>query len=359
VLDIDFFKKINDAHGHTTGDEVLRQFAVVLKAGIRTGDLVGRMGGEEFCAVLPNTNEQQAMLLAERLRNQILSHRFCVNDLELKLTSSAGVAELRESHLSVHCLIDDADTALLIAKRTGRNRVLAASSLNEAVLDDANRGPLGNAQAQEIMVPAVAQVRQDAMIENVAQQLVELNLDSVPVVDGHGKLKGLITEQDLVNALLDSESPSKQVSSCPQSRVAVFDEATPADEIATFFARTSIQRVVIVREGEPVGLVSRRTLLRWLLNDALHKRPTTSGGDVQKAAHKFAETERTINELSASVSRLLAIWNAAHHEEISPGLIGEATRIQHFVETLLTTPRPARSGAGRSDFFAVGATTIG
>src|SRR5262249_55033241 len=156
--------------------------------------------------------------------------------------------------------------------------VLAASSFNEAEFDDANRGPLGKAQAQEIMVPAVAQVSHDAMIENVAQQLIYLNLDSVPVVDGAGKLKGLITEQDLVNAMLDAEMAGTQVGACPQSRVAVFDESTLADEIATFFARTSIQRVVIVREGVPVGLVSRRTLLRWLLNDALHKRPAAREG---------------------------------------------------------------------------------
>jgi diguanylate cyclase (GGDEF)-like protein len=359
VLDIDFFKKINDAHGHHAGDRVLCRFAAILKAGCREGDLVGRMGGEEFCILLPATEEQHAMRLAEDLRVQILNEPFAIAGADLAITASGGIAELRPSHPGIHSLIDSADTALLAAKRTGRNRVLMASSLEEAELSDANRGPLGNARAQDIMLPAVACVRCDSTLEQAARQLVELRVDSLPVVDNAGKVQGLITEQDLVSTLLDPASAGKRVEDGRHTNVVVFEESTPADEIAAFFARTSIQRVVIVRDAAPVGVVSRRTLLRWLLNAMLSRRPFTPRFPGQEAIEQEDDIERAIRNLTASVSRLARLQRADESEPFAPSLVGEATRIQHFVETLLARSRAASPTSPPADLVAVGAAAIG
>jgi len=359
VLDIDFFKKINDAHGHHAGDQVLCQFAAILKAVCRQGDLVGRLGGEEFCVLLPDTDEQRALVLAEGLRLRIMNESFHIEGAEFTITASGGLAELRPCHASIHSLMDSADTALLVAKRTGRNRVLLASALEEAELNDANRGPLATARAADIMLPAVASVRRNCTIEQAARQLLELHVDSLPVVDGDGKVLGLITEQDLVSALLESASPGGLVGDCQHTNIVVFEESTPAEEIATFFARTSIQRAVIVGGGIPVGLVSRRTLLRWLLNDLLGKRSCAAHSPGQQAAERGDEIEGAILDLAASVSRLARLRQADEIESFAPSLVGEATRIQHFVETLLTSSRAATNSGPTPDLLAVGATAIG
>src|SRR5688572_8381475 len=78
MIDIDFFKRVNDIHGHQAGDEVLRSFGQHLAAGVRNSDFVGRYGGEEFCVVLPETSEQQALLWADRLRSRIAQTRIPV-----------------------------------------------------------------------------------------------------------------------------------------------------------------------------------------------------------------------------------------------------------------------------------------
>src|SRR5262249_16614574 len=84
--DIDFFKGINDIHGHLAGDEVLRQMGQLLRSGVRHCDFLGRYGGEEFCIVLPETTEQQAVQWAERMRSQAAGLRVAVNDVKLDIT---------------------------------------------------------------------------------------------------------------------------------------------------------------------------------------------------------------------------------------------------------------------------------
>ncbi len=119
LLDIDFFKSINDKHGHLTGDMVLVEFAVLLKHSIRKGDTVGRWGGEEFLIILPHANLQQALQFAQKIRKIIENNIFT----KVKhLTASFGVATF-EKEMSIEALIDTADKGLYISKANGRNRV--------------------------------------------------------------------------------------------------------------------------------------------------------------------------------------------------------------------------------------------
>jgi two-component system cell cycle response regulator len=126
ILDIDFFKAINDTHGHDAGDDVLRDFALRIKRSIRGIDLACRYGGEEFVIVMPETDMTVAAMVAERLRRRIASEPFAIaqGSLHIPVTISIGLATLRGKDDSAAALLKRADQALYRAKRDGRNRVV-------------------------------------------------------------------------------------------------------------------------------------------------------------------------------------------------------------------------------------------
>lgn len=130
VLDIDFFKAVNDTHGHDVGDEVLREFAVRIRKGIRGIDLACRFGGEEFVVVMPETDAALAYTVAERLRQRVAGEPFIVagGKQALDITVSIGMAELSNSGDTMEHLFKRADQALYTAKRDGRNRVVAIAA---------------------------------------------------------------------------------------------------------------------------------------------------------------------------------------------------------------------------------------
>ncbi|MHA6692344.1 PleD family two-component system response regulator [Devosia sp. A449] len=125
ILDIDHFKAVNDTYGHDIGDAVLREFAVRLKRNIRGVDLACRFGGEEFVVLMPDTDYQQAELVAERVRQSIAERVFEVNaGRPLTVTVSAGLTLNESAADTAETLIKRADVALYRAKREGRNRVV-------------------------------------------------------------------------------------------------------------------------------------------------------------------------------------------------------------------------------------------
>jgi len=124
MLDIDHFKAINDAHGHRVGDFVLKEFGKLCRQNLRTFDAVGRVGGEEFAVLLPKTDYEQAMTVAERFRLVIEKTRLSLkHGLPLQFTASIGVAAITQETTNVDTLLNESDTALHEAKRAGRNRV--------------------------------------------------------------------------------------------------------------------------------------------------------------------------------------------------------------------------------------------
>ena len=125
TLDIDHFKAINDRHGHAIGDEVLRRVAAVCQQALRQFDRLGRIGGEEFVAVLPRTPMLAAEPVAERLREAVQTLDLSAIAPELKVTVSIGVAEFRPDDGDFSALLKRADAALYRAKAGGRNRVEA------------------------------------------------------------------------------------------------------------------------------------------------------------------------------------------------------------------------------------------
>jgi diguanylate cyclase (GGDEF)-like protein len=131
MLDVDHFKQFNDAYGHPSGDEVLRQLARVLADTRRANDVVARYGGEEFAVILVDTAKFTAAKVAERVRERVTDHDFSeALAMTIKgrsasaLTVSFGVATFPEDGADAEALVRAADTALYAAKRAGRNRVV-------------------------------------------------------------------------------------------------------------------------------------------------------------------------------------------------------------------------------------------
>ena len=124
MLDIDHFKAVNDTYGHAIGDEVLKAFAVVFRNSLRNIDIVCRYGGEEFVAILPNTDIHIALDVAQRLRRNVEASAMQLAGGELKYTVSIGLAGLSEADALINQLIKRADDALYQAKNSGRNQVV-------------------------------------------------------------------------------------------------------------------------------------------------------------------------------------------------------------------------------------------
>mgnify|MGYP002344877674 FL=1 len=127
MLDIDKFKSVNDTLGHETGDLVLQCVAETIRDHIREVDIVGRLGGEEFGVILPNTKAEDAAVLAERLRNAIESGNCITEKIAVSITASLGVAEFVSEMNSLDDLLRDADSAMYEAKNSGRNKVIIFS----------------------------------------------------------------------------------------------------------------------------------------------------------------------------------------------------------------------------------------
>jgi diguanylate cyclase (GGDEF)-like protein len=128
MIDLDKFKNVNDTYGHPTGDVILYETARILTDTAREIDMVGRYGGEEFIAILPNTTEEEAERFAERVRTAVEGHVYRDESNEIRMTCSSGVASFPMDAVSTpEALLKEADEALYAAKETGRNRVIRAT----------------------------------------------------------------------------------------------------------------------------------------------------------------------------------------------------------------------------------------
>lgn len=142
IIDLDYFKKINDSFGHVAGDNILRKLAKILVASVRDVDIVARYGGEEFIVVCPNTSIGGTAILAERIRENVQNTIFHSGSFDIKLTISLGLSSMSSSSLvggeiNSSKLIEEADLALYKAKASGRNRVAVhTNELGAICIDD-------------------------------------------------------------------------------------------------------------------------------------------------------------------------------------------------------------------------------
>jgi diguanylate cyclase (GGDEF)-like protein len=125
LLDLDNFKRVNDLHGHIAGDAVLKQFAALATASLRSTDRFGRYGGEEFLLLLTGTDSEGACLPVERLRNSAAAYDWSLHDVSTRISASVGVAQYVKGE-TMDQLINRADHAMYAAKLAGRDRMMAA-----------------------------------------------------------------------------------------------------------------------------------------------------------------------------------------------------------------------------------------
>jgi diguanylate cyclase (GGDEF)-like protein len=124
TFDVDYFKTINDEYGHQTGDHLLMQIAAILKNNSRKSDIVCRQGGDEFCALLPQTIEKDAAIWVEKIRTKVAELVVDSKQGQKSVSLSAGIVQIDQNSLSLAKMLDCADEALRVAKSLGRNRVI-------------------------------------------------------------------------------------------------------------------------------------------------------------------------------------------------------------------------------------------
>lgn len=135
MVDIDFFKKVNDTYGHKTGDDILCHFAMICQDCLRKDDYLSRVGGEEFAILLPKTNEIEATAIANRIQKGLREQPYLHKSASISYTVSIGCASLRDEYTEPAQIYDLADSALYLAKKAGRNQVMISGSNDCAIID--------------------------------------------------------------------------------------------------------------------------------------------------------------------------------------------------------------------------------
>jgi diguanylate cyclase (GGDEF)-like protein len=191
--DLDHFKLINDRHGHLVGDEVLRSAAARMSSALREYDHLGRYGGEEFLAVLPNCNVEAARDVAERVRRSLAEHTIATKSTTLEVTVSIGVAEWRSGQ-ELPALLEKADAALYHAKHDGRNRVEVEDGGEEPQSAPRPQGtpktaaePETEAASRQPFPPAAKQARPNR-VRNHRRMVIDRPLEIVTLSEGTSEL---------------------------------------------------------------------------------------------------------------------------------------------------------------------------
>ncbi len=362
MLDIDFFKRVNDSYGHPTGDAVLRVVADLLGDVLRGSDSVCRYGGEEFCVMLPETSEVDAAAWAQRARRRLSKLTIPVDDTTFHITGSFGVAQRYDDTQTPASLIDLADQALLCAKRSGRDRVVryeSLSAVNEVDLagSDKKDGLFHGVAARHVMTPLVVCLRQEETVGNATEFFLRSRINSTPVVDLEGKLAGFLSEKDLMAAMVSLDCWQQPIREIMKPNVIRYEEDTPIRGIYEFLCRVTIRRVVIVRDGRPSGTISRGTLLRWFRNTVWSKGlmgpqefpQAADDADPHRSKERLADTPRELGRQASELHRHFT----EDTDDLVPYVVGGATSMQELVNDLLAhsrfaDPNVATTGAMQS-----------
>ena len=339
MLDADFFKRTNDTYGHAAGDRVLQRIADVLRD---SGDgklKAARFGGEEFCILLPETDEAGALQWAEQVRQRIASQATEFGDDQLRITASFGVAERLPDTKQMTELVTHADEALRVAKQLGRNQVVGFGRARSIANDSgaATNGAFDKARAEDVMVPLVLCLRETHSYEKAVELLLSTRLESLPVVDRDGKLCGLISDEDLIARLLTEDSWQTTLAESVRCKTVRFHRDVPIGEVSEFLRRSALRRIVVVDEDDkPIGMISGGTILRWMRNAQKRLSPTAA------LAHEVCKVPSTLTRITGALERLQREVKSLQGEVLdeaedpTTSLIGGATRIQALLDESLS-----------------------
>jgi len=170
MLDLDYFKSINDVYGHQYGDRILKELADYLRGFVRGGDIVARYGGEEFVILLPDTNKKGAVIFCERLLAGMGSHVFDPRGKKIKLKISVGIANFPEDGVTTGTapgLLDVADRALLRAKESGGNRLATCECVRRDVKDGVNKNEMKDIEEARKKLSKMARRANQSLVESI------------------------------------------------------------------------------------------------------------------------------------------------------------------------------------------------
>ena len=354
MLDIDYFKQVNDTHGHPAGDEVIRSVAELLRQHTRDSDVVCRYGGEEFCVLLSETDEASATLWAERMRSRIADATIPIGTSSLQVTISIGVAEMLADTEDKDELIALADQCLLAAKQQGRNRVVSLRPLSRSGgLDgESIERRLNGVLARDAMIPLFHCLDPDWPVVRAAAYFLQYRVSSAPVTDADGNLLGIISEKDVLAIADSSDAPGRPVADVMRPNVIAYEETVPLAQILRFLTRASMRSVVITSEGKPSGLISRAALVRWFIDNhwsAEHSGHHVSDDDANR--HAMTNDDSALLalavQLTTEADRLHRyLQNSRSDQETAP-IVGGVSRMQHLIDNLLAgSARANRTGGG-------------
>jgi two-component system, cell cycle response regulator len=296
--------------------------------------------------LLAGTDEFHACAWAERVRRVINSELIPIHDrLALPISASFGVAQRMRDTASIENLIDMADQSLLVAKRSGRDRVVAYRDIQGPCVDlpgDAFTERFQSLTAGEVMTSIISPLRKEMTLGAAMNYLLDFRLNSLPVVDQSGKLCGYLSEKDCLAVMLDTRWRERQVCEVMKTSVVQYEEGTPARQIFDFLNRVSIRSIVVVRNGRPVGMLSRSAILRWFslamstCGDESGEMFGSTGGQTP------AGKDRILHEIQA-ISRNLSQDAALLEQRLRVGtddpvacLVGGVSQIQERVNDLLS-----------------------
>lgn len=366
MLDIDYFKRINDNHGHQFGDQIIQLVGEHLESSCRASDTVARYGGEEFCVLLPETDEHDAALWADRVRVKLSSLQIPVDDDHLRVTCSFGVAHRSDETPKPHDLIDRADQALVCAKQTGRDRVVQFDSMCEAGSSDLQDGRqtqdlLANVTAGDVMTPLIACLNEDQTIGGAAEFFLRSRINSIPVTARTGQLAGMLSEKDLLAAMVSLECWRMPVRDVMKPNVIWYAEDAPIRKIYEFLCRVTIRRVVIVRDGHPVGTISRGALLRWFRNLVLSSGRVPQKHNVDNGEQSLPLGRQCLIETAKELQRQASLLEQTVSEEANQlaCVVGPATRMQELIDDLLAHSRDGNDMSDRAGMLQLWALENG
>jgi two-component system, cell cycle response regulator len=278
MVDLDYFKQINDVYGHPAGDSVLKFVAEMLIDNSRASDTVCRYGGEEFCILMPETDESNAALWAERTRERLMALRIPTGEETLRITGSFGIAQCSDDSVDPEDLIKQADKALLCAKRSGRDRVVRHTALAEAAAADVLSADhhdevFEKMAARDAMSPLSVCPLEHDTIDEVARFLLYSGASSTPVLDADGQLTGFVSEKDIMAVMTTPNCWHQPVSTVMRRNVISYEEDTPIRVIYEFLCRVTIRGIVITKNGRPTGTINRNSLLGWFHGWVVGKDP--------------------------------------------------------------------------------------
>jgi CBS domain-containing protein len=275
--------------------------------------------------------------------------------LSLSITASLGVAQRLADTASAEQLVDMADQALVVAKRSGRDRVVAHRSLTQTTVVARTTGDpaslLQGIAAREVMSSVIAPLHADNTVATAASYFLRFRISSAPVVDANDQLVGILSEKDLMTIMLGPHWWTIPIKDVMKRNVVCYEEETPAIAIYEFLSRVAIRGVVIVNRGRPTGLITRGCLLRFFMNLLAARKVEGVAHEVDAAANQLVERmgharvpdriEQTVRSLAAE-ARDMESRLAASDGDLVPCVVGGASRVQELVIDLLAISRFAQ-----------------